>query len=51
MRILFVIDTYDTNNNGSSISAQRIAEEVLTLPIYADLPLETVDRICDILLD
>ena len=31
--------------------AQRIAEEVLTLPIYADLPLETVDRICDILLD
>ena len=28
MRILFVIDTYDTNNNGTSISAQRFAEEL-----------------------
>ena len=27
--------------------AQRISREVLTLPMYADLPLETVDRICD----
>lgn len=25
MKILFVIDTYDTNNNGTSISAQRFA--------------------------
>ena len=31
--------------------AQRIAASVLTLPMYADLPLETVDRICDIILD
>ena len=25
MKILFVIDTYDTSNNGTSISAQRFA--------------------------
>lgn len=30
--------------------AAHAAECVLTLPMYADLPLETVDRICDILL-
>ena len=28
MKILFVIDTYDTNNNGTSISAQRFADEL-----------------------
>ena len=28
MKILFVIDTYDTNNNGTSISAQRFAAEL-----------------------
>jgi len=28
MKILFVIDTYDTNNNGTSISAQRFAGEL-----------------------
>lgn len=31
--------------------AERIASQVLTLPIYADLPLEDVDRICDIVLE
>lgn len=30
--------------------ARRIAKRVLTLPLYADLPLEDVDRICDIVL-
>ena len=30
--------------------AQHIALRVLTLPLYADLSLETVDRICDIIL-
>lgn len=30
--------------------AARISEQVLTLPIYADLEAETVDRICDIVL-
>lgn len=29
--------------------AQYLAERVLTLPLYADLPPEDVDRICDIL--
>ena len=31
--------------------AQRLALRVLTLPLYADLPLEDVDRVCDIILD
>ncbi len=30
--------------------AKHIAERVLTLPLYADLALEDVDRICDIIL-
>ncbi|MBQ9339526.1 MAG: glycosyltransferase [Paludibacteraceae bacterium] len=30
MKILFVIDTYDTSNNGTSISAQRFAAELRT---------------------
>lgn len=30
--------------------AQHIADRVLTLPLYADLALEDVDRICDIIL-
>lgn len=30
--------------------AKRIASEVLTLPLYPDLSLETVDEICDIIL-
>ncbi|MCJ7691171.1 MAG: DegT/DnrJ/EryC1/StrS family aminotransferase, partial [Clostridiaceae bacterium] len=30
--------------------AQHIAKRVLTLPLYADLSLEDVDRICDIIL-
>ena len=30
--------------------AQRTAASVLTLPMYADLPLETVDRICSLIL-
>ena len=31
--------------------AKRIASEVLTLPLYVDLALEDVDRICDIILN
>ncbi len=31
--------------------ALHIAKRVLTLPMYADLPLEEVDRICDIILE
>lgn len=30
--------------------ARRISENVLTLPLYADLKMEDVDRICDIIL-
>lgn len=30
--------------------AGRIASQVLTLPLYADLPLEVVDEICDLIL-
>lgn len=30
--------------------AQRIASQVLTLPLYAELPLEVVDEICDVIL-
>lgn len=31
--------------------ALRLSKRVLTLPLYADLPLEEVDRICDIILE
>ncbi len=30
--------------------ARRISQEVLTLPMYADLPLDVVDEICDLIL-
>ena len=30
--------------------ALHVSKRVLTLPLYADLPLEDVDRICDIVL-
>ncbi len=40
-------DTYD-----SSLTpvAKYVADRILTLPMYADLPLETVDKICSIIL-
>ncbi len=31
--------------------AAHMADRVLTLPLFADLPLETVDRICDLVLE
>ena len=31
--------------------AQRVSQQVLTLPLYADLPLNAVDRICEVVLD
>ena len=31
--------------------AEHIAANVLTLPMYADLPLETVDRICSLIME
>lgn len=37
---------YDANDTPV---AKRISEQVLTLPLYADLSLQDVDRICDII--
>ena len=31
--------------------ARSVANRVLTLPLYADLSLDDVDRICDVILD
>lgn len=31
--------------------ALHVSKRVLTLPLYADLPMESVDRICDLILD
>ncbi len=39
-----VFDAYDTP------VAQRISRQVLTLPIYADISSDDIDRICDIIL-
>ena len=30
--------------------AHSISEQVLTLPLYADLPMESVDRICELII-
>ena len=35
---------------GETPVALRISESVLTLPLYADLPLDDVDRICEVIL-
>lgn len=35
---------------GSTPNAKYISERILTLPLYADLTVEDVDRICDIIL-
>lgn len=40
-------DKYDVNDTPMAL---RISKRVLTLPMYADLELEDVDRICDIIL-
>lgn len=41
-------DKYDVNDTPV---AKYISERVLTLPLYSDLDLEDVDRICDIILN
>lgn len=41
---------YPTAGAEKTPVAQYIADRVLTLPLYADLALEDVDRICDIIL-
>ena len=40
-------DKYDSNETPI---AKRISDNVLTIPMYADLSLEDVDKICDIIL-
>lgn len=48
-------NTFHCYNNEYDVSktpvALNISESVLTLPLYADLPLETVDFICNILIN
>lgn len=41
---------YPTAGTEKTPVAQHLALRVLTLPLYADLALEDVDRICDIIL-
>ena len=38
---------YDSNDTPI---AKKISERVLTLPMYADLKIDDVDRICNIIL-
>jgi dTDP-4-amino-4,6-dideoxygalactose transaminase len=40
-------DTYDPNDTPIAL---YLSLRVLTLPLYPDLPLEDVDRICDIVI-
>ena len=40
----------DEYNSKDTPVAKRISDNVLTLPMYADLSLEDVDKICDIIL-
>lgn len=40
----------DTFDDDETPAAKHISERILTLPMYADLLLEDVDRICDIVL-
>ena len=42
---------YPTAGTEKTPVAQHMAFRVLTLPLYADLSLEDVDRICDVILD
>ena len=42
--------SYDTAGTEKTPVAEYIASRVLTLPLYADLALEDVDRICEIIL-
>lgn len=41
---------YPTSGSEKTPVAKHIADRVLTLPMYADLSLDDVDRICDIIL-
>lgn len=46
-----MFDCYrDRFDAGHTPVAREISEKVLTVPMYADLPLDSVDKICDIIL-
>lgn len=45
------MDCYANENFGVTPIAGEISRKVLTLPMYADLTIEDVDRICDIILN
>ena len=42
---------YETAGEDKTPVAKHIAERVLTLPLYADLDVDTVNKICDIILN
>ena len=42
-------DCYKNLGYNKTPKAEHIAQNILTLPLYADLPLECVDKICDII--
>ena len=46
------IDELKFDNHGliPAIVVDAVSKRVLTLPLYADLPMESVDRICDLVL-
>ena len=48
--MLAVVKTFSGFDPADTPIAAHISDRVLTLPMYADLPPETVDRICDIIL-
>ena len=43
------IESYMDCPGGSTPVTYDVSRNILTLPIYEDLPVETVDRICDII--
>ena len=44
------MDCYKNSNNEETPIAAQISRNVLTLPMYAELTIEEVDRICDLIL-
>ena len=47
---VFIDTEYDTWNVLETPVALHVSKRVLTLPLYADLSMDDVDRICDIIL-
>lgn len=45
------MNCYKNSNNEETPIAAQISRKVLTLPMYAELTIEEVDRICDVILE